>query len=471
MNLLTFSFEGCPYLLPDDSDTAREIDRVEQVEARVRARIRNASLSLRDLGVLGEFVNGQRAREIFESNALEGLGPSLSRTAEILQSNTAKTVKESVHTLQDHLFVEALSSDKHLVEVLTLHGAKSLAEEFLSDWKAGKYLSEVDIRSMHSLITADEDFAGRYKRYHVRIGGVGSHEPHLPIDTPAAMREYAQWLEDSREKLPPTLRAAIAHAWLTHIHPFEDGNGRLARIIANLVLASSDLPPAIVVNASQRNTYIDALAHSDTGGDILPLTGIMLKTMKQFASYSEKPRVLRQIVREQIELKSAGMFASWRTAFESFIAALYGQLRLNNLTLKQVDKLDRESFFLLSERNTSGSTWLYRIYLDNVELLVWMGWSSDTIHSHAETTLRYPALQFAVQDERSYRLDPYRNAHADEVGGVQQVCVVPAKNPRILLLLKDGRLREGKTEDAASEIAKRIRQGFELRRSRERVSE
>lgn len=62
----------------------------------------------------------------------------------------------------------------------------------------------------------------------------------------------------------PVIVAAIAHYNLTRIHPFDDGNGRGARLFMNLILMKKGFPPAIIKNEHRRK-YIEALSKADSG--------------------------------------------------------------------------------------------------------------------------------------------------------------------------------------------------------------
>lgn len=57
------------------------------------------------------------------------------------------------------------------------------------------------------------------------------------------MRTFLRWFEDGDDPIDPVLRAGIAHLWFITIHPFEDGNGRIARAITDLELARSEGSP------------------------------------------------------------------------------------------------------------------------------------------------------------------------------------------------------------------------------------
>lgn len=58
--------------------------------------------------------------------------------------------------------------------------------------------------------------------------------------------------------------AALAHYNMVRVHPFDDGNGRGARILMNLILMKAGYPPAIVKNEKRRK-YLDALQEADSG--------------------------------------------------------------------------------------------------------------------------------------------------------------------------------------------------------------
>lgn len=454
---------GCPYSLPDDKDTDAEIARIASAEDRLRDRVEQAAAKLVRSGAFVGVYHDQRAREVYESNSIEGLGPSLPETARILETSEAGAVSKAATVLQDNAFFDAIRSDRHLVEVLGLHGAKILGETLLDDMKSGRPLTEADLREMHQMITLGESFAGRYKHWHVKIGGENAHEPHLPTDTPQAMHELVTWLAHVNP-LPGSIKAAAAHAWLTHIHPFEDGNGRLARLLANLILARHGLPPAIITHNAQRIAYLDALAHSDTGGDIMPLTGIFLDSMKRFGREIQKPSFLRKIIKAEIAKEHSDVFSRWTSAFDTFTARLFGELQLRRFRILNLDQLDAQSFGLLSNRDTSGSTWLFKIVRNDLEVLVWAGYSSDQINSHIDSLVRYPSLFFSVRAE-NFRARPYRKAHPSEVDGLEEVCVTPGSGRKVYAI-SDGRSKFGTVNDSAHDIATRIENGLRVRLSR-----
>ena len=74
-------------------------------------------------------------------------------------------------------------------------------------------------------------------------GAIGRENVHFEAPTAekleSEMTALIQWFE-SRDEMDPVLRAALAHLWFVTIHPFEDGNGRIGRAIADMALARAD---------------------------------------------------------------------------------------------------------------------------------------------------------------------------------------------------------------------------------------
>ena len=98
---------------------------------------------------------------------------------------------------------------------------------------------------------------------------------HVHFEAPAAarldneMRRFLDWLNADRQS-DPVIKAAVAHLWFVTIHPFEDGNGRIARVIADLALARSEESAQRFYSMSsqirkERNAYYDILEKTQRG--------------------------------------------------------------------------------------------------------------------------------------------------------------------------------------------------------------
>ena len=108
--------------------------------------------------------------------------------------------------------------------------------------------------------------AGRYKtRPNSVITRYGNRfEYASPEETPALMSDLVNWYneEETRGKLSPVELAALFHYRYIRIHPFEDGNGRIARLLSNYILARHEYP-MIVVRSRKKKEYLEALHQAD----------------------------------------------------------------------------------------------------------------------------------------------------------------------------------------------------------------
>jgi Fic family protein len=104
---------------------------------------------------------------------------------------------------------------------------------------------------------------------------------HVYFEAPKAdrlngeMTSFLKWFEGEK-KIDPVLRAGLAHLWFVTIHPFDDGNGRIARAIADMALARSEGSPRRFYSMSaqirqERNAYYDILEQTQKGTmDVTP---------------------------------------------------------------------------------------------------------------------------------------------------------------------------------------------------------
>ena len=163
-----------------------------------------------------------------------------------------------------------------LVSVLldaTRNYDQPLTEERLYGWQAA--LFPTGYSGMHKIKV------GRWRRVksmRVVSGPVGRERVHFeapPADRIAdEMRGFLEWWKDSRGRVEGVLRAAIAHFRFVAIHPFEDGNGRIARALTDMALSQDDRQPMRYYSISsqinaERGAYYDVLERSQKGdGDI-----------------------------------------------------------------------------------------------------------------------------------------------------------------------------------------------------------
>src|SRR6202000_2814023 len=110
-------------------------------------------------------------------------------------------------------------------------------------------------------------------------GPIGRENVHYegPTAKPVEneMQAFLEWFE-SGAVIDPVLKAALAHLWFVTIHPFDDGNGRIARAIADMSLARSEQSPQRFYSMAaqsrrERKTYYEMLEATQKGDlDITP---------------------------------------------------------------------------------------------------------------------------------------------------------------------------------------------------------
>ncbi|MDN3546874.1 Fic family protein [Mucilaginibacter aquaedulcis] len=199
----------------------------------------------------------------YNSNAIEGNKLSYGETVAFLMEGITAKGKP----LKDHLDIRGHNQ----------------AINFLMDLvKDTRPISEADIRALHEMIlvepyevkaqTAEGALTskwiklGEYKILpnHVQTATGETHYYTSPEETPIKMRELMEWYNQVSvsEEVHPVVAAALFHHKFVAIHPFDDGNGRLSRILMNLILMQKGYPP-VVVKMDDRKNYYSLLSRAD----------------------------------------------------------------------------------------------------------------------------------------------------------------------------------------------------------------
>jgi Fic family protein len=172
-------------------------------------------------------------------------------------------------------------------------------------------LSETFIRELNKTIlvrdfwktSRDGDF-----RYQIKVGTYKTRPNSVitptgevfdyasPEETPALMSDLVGWYNDEERKgvLSPVELSALFHYRYIRIHPFEDGNGRIARLVMNYILLRHDYP-MIVVRTDDRNNYLKVLHQCDLLTGKNPSDGA-------FATY-EQAKPLTDYIADIVEKK------------------------------------------------------------------------------------------------------------------------------------------------------------------------
>jgi Fic family protein len=160
-----------------------------------------------------------------------------------------------------------------LVEMLmdaTVNFNRPLTATRLKGWQAG--LFPTGHSSIHKIIVGD--WRKSKEPMQVVSGKIGKEKVHYEAppskNVLLEMENFLDWF-NKKNKIDGLIRAAIAHFWFVTIHPFEDGNGRIARAITDLALAQDEILAKRCYSLSsqisiERNAYYKILENSQKSG-------------------------------------------------------------------------------------------------------------------------------------------------------------------------------------------------------------
>lgn len=180
----------------------------------------------------------------------------LTYTSNALEGNSL-TESETKVVIEDGLTIEG----KPLRDVYEAVG-HAHAYDYIHTLAANKPLEEPDILELHRLFyeKIDGEKAGHYRTAPVFISG-SKYAVSPPARIEGDMKKYLKWFNDNEHRLPTPEFAALAHQKFVFIHPFIDGNGRVARLILNLALLRGEYTIALIP-AILRHEYVQSLEMS-----------------------------------------------------------------------------------------------------------------------------------------------------------------------------------------------------------------
>ncbi len=139
------------------------------------------------------------------------------------------------------------------------------AYDFMFTLLKNRTITERDILTMQQMFyeNIESEYAGKYRDMDVFISG-SKYPVAEPRRIQTEMDELFQWIEAERDKLHPVVFAAQLHKRVVFIHPFKDGNGRIARLMLNTALIQDGYLLAVIPPVL-RHEYIQLLekAHRD----------------------------------------------------------------------------------------------------------------------------------------------------------------------------------------------------------------
>jgi fido (protein-threonine AMPylation protein) len=195
--------------------------------------------------MLRQLAEDLRLQLTYHSNAIEGNTLTLQETRIVLEAG----VTIGGHPLREHLeATNHAAAFDHLMTLTDLHTPFSLDS----------------VLYLHYIVMSGIDpSAGRFRQRAVYIRGAPLTPPH-PEAVPDMTASWLEWLDGDGLEYDPIVRAALAHHAFEAIHPFVDGNGRVGRLLLNLLLMRAGYPPALLLR-DWRGAYLRGLQQADAG--------------------------------------------------------------------------------------------------------------------------------------------------------------------------------------------------------------
>ena len=238
---------------------AEQLTLVRHHQGILLGRMQGLGFGLREEAVLKTLTE-----EVIKSSEIEG--EKLDRTQ--VRSSLARRLGIDVGGL-GHV-------DRHVegvVEMMldaTQKFAATLTSERLFGWHASLFPTG---RSGMTKIPVGRWRDGQDGPMQVVSGPIGKNKVHFEAPKAniltAEIKTFLTWF-NGKKPMDPVLRSALAHLWFVTIHPFDDGNGRIARAIADMALARSENSPQRFYSMSaqislERKAYYDVLESTQKG--------------------------------------------------------------------------------------------------------------------------------------------------------------------------------------------------------------
>jgi Fic family protein len=355
------NLDGSPYLL-DPSAEDHLLAEIRKLEDRVLL-LRNQKILTPT--TLERFYGQKRFEYVAESNALEGSTLTAGETE-------LAVLKGITVTGHDPGYVRDAVDLDNALQRLT-----SLAREDIP-------IDVEQIKEIHTLILGTRPGAGMFRRERVQIKGSKHTPPKSWSEVMSGMEQWEKWSLDNGE-LPALIRATVLHAWLVHIHPFIDGNGRAARALTTLELIRSGYPP-IVIRRKERSRYLDALGASDDAGDLADMFDLFISrendSLRSLELAAKEGQGYDPIV-EQIKKAQQQKLKIWDTSV-SLLAQII-EHNLNAIVARASgrsevktfgESLDLEGYLELCEGRSISKAWIFTvaILIPGHKSFTWLAW-------------------------------------------------------------------------------------------------
>lgn len=245
----------------------------------------------------------------------------LTRELEPREIEIIKALQDKVDLKVEHLdqkewdlFTEAFTYDTNAIEgsTVTFGEVKDILEN--DDWpkdtskddisetygvsnavdeirNTKDHISQELILRLHELCFKNsKDFAGKFRPKGVEVYVKNQLGEVLHVGAPSnriksLLKELVSWYDTNKDVYPTLLLAIVVHNQFEVIHPFQDGNGRVGRLLLNNILIKNGFPP-VNITFKRRARYYKAIREYQNNGDLRPMIELILEEYKRFYKHT-----------------------------------------------------------------------------------------------------------------------------------------------------------------------------------------
>lgn len=445
--------EGTVYIY-DDS----RLSDFQKLSSRVQAMRTQGELSPDVLYRIRKYF---RIKNIYHSNAIEGNVLAVGETRQVVELGLTITGKP----LKDQ------------AEARNLSHALDFLEELAGN--TNRKILEIDVRQLHSLVLDGiNEEAGAYRNVPVTISG-SAFPPPGPESVDEQMADFSRWLSeisvpaaDAFTSVRGLVAAAAAHTWFVTVHPFIDGNGRVARLLMNLILMRYGYPIAIITK-EDRLRYYDALEHSQ-GSDLTPFIVLIAECIKESLEeyedaaneqreQTEWATSLAQKFTQPERIRAENEYEVWKSAME--LLKSYAQQTVNvfneqttaygNVYLKDFGNLDFEKYSALRHGESAKRTWFLRVDFSRggttVRYLFFFGHANYKMRSRCDVTLHVAR----EEPPKSFNYERLESIQSTNVPDLVEIGYEMPKE-RFVIRMRNGRSRTSGVEEFIKKFFEQI---------------
>ena len=215
---------------------------------------------------------------VYNTNAIEGSTVTEDEVPEILSKKKAEN-EEEIETKGVAKAVEYIRKTKEDVSIKLL-------------------------LKLHDLcFKRSKSFAGKFRNVNVVVRNSAGHILHAGVPK-EELKDYLEdlivWYKKNKDKFKPLALAGIMHNQFEHIHPFQDGNGRIGRLLLNFILLKHNYPP-INIMLEDRMEYYQTLQKYSKQDDIKTTIKFLIKqynkTLKEVTTKNKKSKKRGHLVK------------------------------------------------------------------------------------------------------------------------------------------------------------------------------